>query len=152
IMTDGAYHYIYFGKSTGTFDMHTLVARVPVGQFDSQTPWEYYQADGTWSTDYTKAGYIVDGVPAGNVLKLGDNNYVMSGVPHLANEIAAWFAPTPYGPWGHKTIIYNIPSQEGILAYEGHLDPLSKDGYYTFTYSVYPFVTEDNGSSGSVPM
>lgn len=152
MMTDGAYNYIYFGQSTGTFEMHTIVARVPLGQFDSQTPWQYYQEDGSWSTDYTNAKSIASGVAAGNVLKLGENNYVMSGVPHLANEIAAWFAPTPYGPWTNKTIIYNIPEQEGILAYEGHLDPLSKDGYYTFTYSVYPFVTEDDGSSGSVPM
>jgi|GEM_PF-1436427 len=152
VLADGDYDYVYFGKSTGTFDMHTIVARVPAGQFDSQTPWEYYQPDGSWSTDYTNAKYIVDGVPAGNVLKLGDNNYVMSGVPHLSNEIAAWFAPTPYGPWGNKTVIYNIPSQEGILAYEGHLNPLSKDGYYSFTYSVYPFVTEQNGNAGSVPM
>jgi len=152
IMADGDYDYLYFGKSSGTFDMHTIVARVPAGQFDSQTPWQYYQPDGSWSTDYENAKEILDGVPAGNVLKLGENNYVMSGVPHLSNEIAAWFAPTPYGPWDHKTVIYNIPGQEGILAYEGHLNPVSQDGYYSFTYSVYPFVTETDGSSGSVAM
>lgn len=152
IMSDGDYNYIYFGQSTGTFEMHTIVARVPIGQFDSQTPWEYYTGDSTWSTDYTNAKNIVEGVAAGNVMKLGENNYVMAGVPHLSSEIDAWFAPTPYGPWGDKTVIYHIPQQEGILAYEGHLDPVSRDGDYTFTYSVYPFVNEPDGSSGSVPM
>lgn len=152
IMTDGAYNYIYFGQSSGSLEMHTIMARVPVGQFDSDTPWEYYQADESWSTDYTNAKHIVNGVAAGNVMKLSDNNYVMSGVPNLSTEIDAWFAPTPYGPWGNKTVIYNTPVQEDILAYEGHLDPINRDGYYTFTYSVYPFVTEEDGSNGSVTM
>jgi hypothetical protein len=152
IMSDSLYDYIYFGQSAGAYEMHTIVARVPLGQFDSQTPWEYLQTDDSWSTDYTNAKPIVEGVSAGNVLKLGPDNYVMSGVPNLTNEIDAWFAPTPYGPWGNKTVIYNIPEQEGILAYEGHLDPSPRDGYYTFTYSVYPFVDEPNGSSGSVAM
>ena len=152
IISDSLYNYIYFGQSSGTYEMHTIVARVPIGQFDSQTPWEYLQTDDSWSTDYSQAKQIVAGVAAGNVLKLARGNYVMSGVPNLSNEIDAWFAPTPYGPWGNKTVIYNIPAQEGILAYEGHLDPSPKDGYYTFTYSVYPFVNESNGSSGSVAM
>jgi hypothetical protein len=26
------------------------------------------------------------------------------------------------------------------LAYEGHVSPLGRNGVYTFTYSVYPFV------------
>jgi hypothetical protein len=152
IMTDGAYNYIYFGESTGGFEVHTIVARVPAGQFDSQTPWQYYTGDTTWSADYTQAKNIVQGVAAGNVMKLGPDNYVMSGVPNLSSEIDAWFAPTPYGPWGNKTVIYNIPQQEGILAYEGHLDPTNRNGFYTFTWSVYPFVNEPNGSSGSVAM
>jgi hypothetical protein len=152
IIADGAYDYIYFGQSSGSFEVHTIVARVPAGQFDSQTPWQYYTGDTTWSADYTKAKNILEGVSAGNVIKLGPNNYVMAGVPNLASEIDAWFAPTPYGPWGNKTVIYNIPQQEGILAYEGHLDPTSRNGFYTFTYSVYPFVNEPDGSSGSVAM
>lgn len=152
IMTDGAWNYIYFGESTGGFEVHTIVARVPAGQFDSQTAWQYYTGDTTWSTDYTQAKNIVQGVVAGNVMKLGPNNYVMAGVPNLSSEIDAWFAPTPYGPWGNKTVIYNIPQQEGILAYEGHLDPTNRNGFYTFTWSLYPFVNEPNGSSGSVAM
>jgi len=152
IIADSVYDYIYFGQSSSSLEMHTIVARVPVGQLDSQTPWQYYTGDTTWSTDYTKAKNILEGVAAGNVMKLGPNNYVMSGVPNLASEIDAWFAPTPYGPWGNKTVIYNTPQEEGILAYEGHLDPTNRNGFYTFTYSVYPFVNEPDGSSGSVAM
>ena len=42
--------------------------------------------------------------------------------------------------WLNKTIIYHIPQEEGLLAYEGHVNPLGNRGVYTFTYSLYPFV------------
>jgi len=37
-------------------------------------------------------------------------------------------------------IIYHIPQEEGLLPYEGHVNPLGHNGVYTFTYSLYPFV------------
>jgi hypothetical protein len=135
VIQDGDYDYLYF-------DTHrsTVVGRVPKGQLDSQTPWEFYTAHGKWSTDFTQAMRLVENVSAGNVIKIGPNNYAMSGVPNLSGQVAVWFAQSPVGPWVSKTAIYHVPPQEGILAYEGHVSPLGRNGVYTFTYSVYPFV------------
>lgn len=153
ILQDGAYDYIYFGESSSQFEEHTKVARVPAGQLNSQTPWQFYESDGTWGSSFSNAQIVVQGVDAGNVVKLDSGNYVMSGIPNLSSELDVWFAKSPVGPWVNQTTIYNIPLEEGILPYEGHLvSQPDSTGQYTLSYSVYPFVTEANGSSGSVAM
>jgi hypothetical protein len=152
VFQDGAYDYLYFGASSSANETHTAIGRVPAGQLDSQTAWQFYAGNNVWTTDFTKAANILEGVAAGNVVKLGPNNYVMSGVPNLLSEIDVWFAQSPTGPWVNKSVVYNIPQEEGILAYEGHIDPLGKNGVYSLSYSVYPFVNEPDGSSGSYAM
>lgn len=153
VFQDGGYDYIYFGESYSQFEMHTKVARVPVGQFNSQTPWQFYESDGTWGSSFANAMPMVEGSSAGNVIKLDSANYALAAVPNLSSEIDVWFAKSPVGPWVNQTTVYNIPQEEGILAYEGHLvSQPDSDGMYTFGYSVYPFVNEPNGSSGSVAM
>jgi hypothetical protein len=135
VIQDGAYDYLYFDVRRST-----AIGRVPVGQLDSQTAWEFYTGNGNWSTDFTQAARLVEGTPAGNVIKIGPGNYAMSGIPNLSGQVAVWFAQSPVGPWVNKTIIYHVPPQEGLLAYEGHVNPLGNKGVYTFTYSLYPFV------------
>jgi len=135
VLQDGDYDYLYFDEQRAT-----VVGRVPKGQLDSQTAWEFYTGNNTWSTDFTQAMHLVENVAAGNVIKMGPGNYAMSGVPNLSGEVAVWFAQSPVGPWVSKTIIYHIPEEEGLLAYEGHVNPLGNKGVYTFTYSLYPFV------------
>jgi hypothetical protein len=135
VIQDGDYDYLYFGAHRST-----VVGRVPKGQLDSQQAWEFYTGNGNWSTDFTQAAKLVEGVSAGNVIKIGPGNYAMSGVPDLSGEVAVWFAQSPVGPWVNKTIIYHIPQEEGLLAYEGHVNPLGNNGVYTFTYSLYPFI------------
>lgn len=152
VFQDGAYDYLYFGASSAANEVHTVVGRVPAGQLDSQTAWQFYAGNNVWTTDFTKAANLVEGVSAGNVLKLGPKNYVMSGVPNLTSEIDVWFAQSPTGPWVNKSVVYNIPQEEGVLAYEGHIDPLGKNGVYSLSYSVFPFVNEPDGSSGSYAM
>ncbi len=146
IFQDGSYNYLYLSERVSTFENYTQVARVPVGKLSSATtPWQFYTNSNTWSADYTEAKRIVAGVEAASVVKLADHNYAMSGVPNLSNEVAVWFAQSPEGPWVSKTVLYYIPSEEGVLPYEGHIDKGSgKDGVYTLSYSVYPF-------SGSIP-
>jgi hypothetical protein len=66
----------------------------------------------------------------------------MSGVPNLSDEFCVWFSQTPWGPWGHKTVIYKIPREEGVLFYLGHIHnrPESEHtGVYTLSCSLYPF-------------
>jgi hypothetical protein len=135
VIQDGDYDYLYFDVRHST-----VAGRVPKGQLDSQTAWEFYTGQGNWSTDFTQAAHLVENVAAGNVIKIGPGNYAMSGVPNLSGQVAVWFARSPVGPWVNKTVIYHIPQEEGLLAYEGHVNPLGNKGVYTFTYSLYPFV------------
>ncbi|RCH54050.1 hypothetical protein DJ568_14285 [Mucilaginibacter hurinus] len=144
IMQDGEYNYMYFGESIGNFERYTKVARVKKGQLHSQIPWEYYSNDGTWSLSKANAKRLISGAVATHVMKLGANSYVMNAVPNLSGEIAVWFAASPAGPWINKTVVYNTPNRENVLAYFGHIDAGSgKDGVYTFTYSSYPFIDGD---------
>lgn len=139
-LQDSTFDYLYFGATTGAAnEVHTVVGRVPKGQLDSQTPWQYYTGNGNWSTDFTQALNLIEGVSAGNVIKLGPHNYALSGVPNLSAEVDVWFAQNPWGPWVNKTIVYNIPGQESVLPYEGHIYPIGNKGVYTFSWSLYPF-------------
>jgi len=138
-LQDSTYDYLYFGASSAANEVHTVVGRVPKGQLDSQTPWQYYTGNGNWSIDFTQALNLIEGVSAGNVIKLGPHSYALSGVPNLSEEVDVWFAQNPWGPWVNKTVIYNIPAEESVLPYEGHIYPIGKNGVYTFSWSLYPF-------------
>jgi len=145
VFADSAYDYLYFGASSSANETHTVVGRVPTGQLDSQTAWQFYTGNGNWSTDFTQALNLIEGVSAANVIKLGPNNYALSGVPYLSQEIDVWFAQNPWGPWVNKTTVYNIPAEESVLPYEGHIYPVGNKGIYTFSWSLYPF----NNDSGN---
>ncbi len=142
LLRDGDYIYIYTEERPGGFTRYTRVARVPAGKLDTNnTPWEFYTKTGEWDTDISKAYRIVSS-PGCSVRKLGEGNYVMSGVPNLSDEFCVWFSQTPWGPWGHKTVIYKIPREEGVLFYLGHIHnrPESEHtGVYTLSCSLYPF-------------
>lgn len=141
ILEDDDYNYIYMEGRPDGLTRFTSVARIPKGELSNPTiKWEFFSQNNTWVTDYTQAKRIVDAV-AGSVIKLGPNNYVMSGVPHLKNELAVWYAPTPTGPWGKKIIVHHIPAEEGVLSYLGHIHAGTErdQGVFTMSYSVYPF-------------
>lgn len=145
IFQDSGFNYIYLSERVSTFENYTQIARVAAGKLNNSRPWQFYKNDGIWSTGYTNVKRILSGVEAASVKKLGSGNYVMSGVPNLTNEVAVWFAPAPEGPWTNKQVVANIPQEEGVLPYQGHIDAGSgANGVYTLSYSVYPF-------TGSVP-
>lgn len=143
LLSDGDFVYIYMVERTDNpFERFSRVARVPKGTINiATTVWEYYTNSDTWSTDFTKAKRIISGVEAASVRKLGEGNYVMSGVPNLSLEMAVWFSPTPWGPWGNKKVLYNRPNEAGILSYLGHLHECAgtPDGEYILSCSLYPF-------------
>jgi len=142
ILEDVDYYYIYTVERVSGFEAYSRVARVKKGELNNpESKWEFFTSDGSWVSDNFKAKRIISNVETGSVLKLGPGNYVMSGVPRLSSELAVWFAPSPMGPWGHKTVLYNNPSEEGVLAYFGHLhEGTERDGgVFTLSYSLYPF-------------
>jgi len=108
LLSDGDFVYIYMVQRTDNpFERFSRVARVPKGTINlTSTVWEYYTENNTWSTDFTLAKRIISGVEAASVRKLGEGNYVMSGVPNLSLEMAVWFSPTPWGPWENKTVLF----------------------------------------------
>src|SRR5690606_37482812 len=97
IMTDDDYHYLYFGQRFGgAVYLNFDVARVPVGQLDSNDPWEFLQDDGTWSTDLPAPFETrSNDVAISTVLKLSEGNYVMSGVDQGTRKLAVWFSDQP---------------------------------------------------------
>lgn len=141
LLQEDDYTYIYTEMRSG-FARYTRVARVPAGQLNNpDIQWEFYTKTNTWDTDLSQAKQIVT-APGCSVRKLGEGNYVMSGVPNLSSDFCVWFSQTPYGPWGNKTVLYKIPSEEGVLFYLGHIHnrPESETtGVYTLSYSLYPF-------------
>jgi hypothetical protein len=142
ILEDDDYNYIYTVERVGGIETYTRVARVEKGQLNNpDVKWEFFTKYGTWVPDNSQAKRILSGVEAGSVLKLGPGNYVMSGVPKLSKQFAVWFAPSPIGPWGHKTVLYVRPGEEGVLSYFGHLhEGTERDGgVFTLSYSIYPF-------------
>ncbi|HEY5591035.1 MAG TPA: T9SS type A sorting domain-containing protein [Paludibacter sp.] len=143
LLADGDYVYIYMVQRTSNgFERFSRIARIPKGTMNNTTTvWEYYTTAGTWSTDFSLASRIISGVETGSVRKLGPGNYVMSGTPHLSLDIAVWYSPTPWGPWGNKKILYTRPNEEGILSYLGHMHECetTADGDYILSCSLYPF-------------
>lgn len=143
LLKDGDFVYIYLVERTDNpFERYTRIARIPKGTINkTATIWEYYTNNDTWSTDFSLAKRIISGVEAASVRKLGEGNYVMSGVPHLSREMAVWYAPTPWGPWGNKHILYTRPDEAGVLGYLGHMHETagSENGDYTLSFSLYPF-------------
>jgi len=141
ILEDDDYNYIYTVERAGTFEIYSRVARVPKGTLNTSVLWEFYSNSNTWSRDFSQAKRIISGVEASSVIKLGKNNYCLSGVSHLSNELCVWFATSPVGPWGNKAIVYTIPQEEGMLAYMGHINAGTgkNQGLFTLSYSVYPF-------------
>lgn len=141
ILTDNNYHYIYIAeRPESPFERYTKVARVPEGQLNASTDWEFYTTNDTWSYDLSQAKTLISDTEGASVIKLGEGSYAMCGVPNLSNDLAVWFAQSPTGPWTNKTVIYNIPREEGILAYLAHIHKWTENnGVYTLSYSVYPF-------------
>lgn len=138
---DGDYNYIYLEERPGGFSVFSSVARVPKGKLSDPTvAWEFFTDDNIWVTDESQAKRIV-GAAVGSVMKLGTNNYVMSAVPHLSRELAVWYAPTPVGPWQHKTAVHQMPAEEGVLFYLGHIHEGTErdNGIFSMSYSLYPF-------------
>jgi len=143
LLADGDYVYIYLANRTPNgLERFGSIARIPKGTINNTTTiWEYYTTAGTWNKNYRLASRIVNGVEPGSVRKLGTGNYVMSGTPHLSLDIAVWYSPTPWGPWGNKKTLYTRPNEEGLLSYLGHMHECetTADGDYILSCSLYPF-------------
>jgi hypothetical protein len=139
ILQEKDWTYVYSEDRSDSTLRYTRVARVPAGLITATSPWQFLGKDGTWSADFAKAGRMLDGVQIASAVKLGDSNYVFSGVRHLTNDLTVWFSKTPYGPWSAPYLVYRAPEEAGILPYLGHIHKgTRKDGVFTLSYSLFP--------------
>ena len=132
----GGYTYVY-----GTEDRHDVkylqVARI---EGDSLTgSWEFLTDDGTWSADDRDAHRRLAGVanefsvtPMGDAFLLVTHDTTQ---PYGA-DIVGFVAPTPYGPFVDKTVLYTTPETGADGVYG---DP----GLYTYNAQAHPHIARD---------
>ena len=99
------------------------------------TSWEYYNGS-TWSPDQNTASAMagLETVAVSsqfNVFKL-EGKYVLIAQDKSWNSglIYTFISDNPYGPWGHKTLIYQIP-------------PLTNENWYTYNAMAHPQIEKD---------
>lgn len=139
MLADKDFTYVYSVDRTDSTSRYTRVARIPPGMINPQAPWEFLTLDGAWSTDFAKAGRVIKDVEIASAVKLGDSNYVFSGMRHLGQELQVRFSKTPFGPWTPPVNVHVFPEEAGILPYLGHIHKGTRQGgTYTLSASLFP--------------
>ncbi|SNY25870.1 fibronectin type III domain-containing protein [Paractinoplanes atraurantiacus] len=132
--TDGK-TYIYGTNRVGEVDS-LYVARAPQGSLTNTSAWQYLTGDptagGQWSSTETSAAPIMTGIGAGfSVKRLGGDNpryalVTMDTSEVFSNEVVAYFAKDPAGPFTHQTSLYSAPepaASKGAWVYNARLHP-----------------------------
>ncbi len=130
VLKQGQWIYIY-GTTEDVVDgfhhKYMILARAPEGGLAKFDRWQFF-TNGKWSTDYTGAGRLCDGMA---------NEYSVSYLPALGKYIAVYsgsnrtddmvarFAPNPWGPWDDPVSLYRCPEARrdpSIICYaaKGH--------------------------------
>ena len=157
-LNDGDYLYIYAQVDIeNDIDPVTevLVARTTPSKLLSE--WEYWNGS-SWSPDKNAAVKLagLDTVPISsqfNVFKL-DGKYVLLAQDKTFNsgKIYTFTSNNPYGPWGNKTLIYDIPDLGNSHWYTynamGH-PQFEKDGMILVSFNVNTSVYEEQFSDVS---
>lgn len=102
--------------------------------------WQFWTGSG-WSADPAASTQLLDGVANEySVTRVGNKWALLTfdtAVP-FGNEIVAYTADSPTGPFTSRTHVYNAPEARGnIIAYNAHVHPeLSGDGRLVVSYNV----------------
>jgi subtilisin family serine protease/fibronectin type 3 domain-containing protein len=129
--TDGK-TYIYGTHRAGEVDS-LYVARAPQGTLADTSTWEYLTKNQTsaqqWSSTETAAAPIMTGIGAGFSVKPVNGRYAlvtMDTSEVFSNEVVAYFAADPAGPFTHQTSLYSAPepaAHQGAWVYNARLHP-----------------------------
>ena len=132
VLKQGRWIYIY-GTTEDVVDgyhhKYMILARAPANGLAQFKQWQFY-TEGSWSADFKKAERLCAGVA---------NEYSVSYLPALDkyiavysdggsfDNIAARFAPNPWGPWGDPVSLFRCPEARwgiNIICYaaKGHPD------------------------------
>ena len=129
--------YVYGAEDTGAAK-HLRIARVE-GQ-SLRGRWEYLTADGGWSASEADAANQLAGVgnefsvtPMGDayLLVTHDTTEVMSA------DIVGYAAPTPYGPFEDKKVLYTTPETGAHGSY-------GNPNIYTYNSMAHPHIADGN--------
>ena len=111
---------------------------------DLYTKWEYYNGS-TWVIDGTSAKGMagLSSVPISsqfNVFKLNDKYVLIAQNKTFNNgEIYTFTSDKPWGPWGHKKLVYKVPDlgNNNWYSYNAMAHPqLEKSGMILMTFNV----------------
>lgn len=144
------YTYIY-GVDESPFKKNMRLARVKGGDLAGR--WEFMDpANSRWTLDERRVSNAMTGISneysvtpwAGQYMLLSQNSNEA-----FSNEIYAFFACSPAGPWMNKTLVYRMPEtgpwgsygDGDVYAYNAHVHPsLTRGGAnFTFSYNVNSF-------------
>jgi hypothetical protein len=119
ILEHDGYTYVYGVEDLSTRN-YLHIARVPAGGLLG--PWEFFTGSG-WASDPASSARLLDGVDNGfGVLRIGSAYVLMTldASDPFSGKIVAYWACSPAGPWGNRTLVYTTPENNST----------------TFTYSV----------------
>jgi hypothetical protein len=114
--------------------------------------WEYYAGNGTWSDHETDSVRVLDGVSNEySVHRLRNGLYMLTTMDTsvaFSNEMVAYFACSPTGPFVARTTLYTTPEtglfgsygDPDIYTYNAHAHPeLSDPTNVVISYNVNSF-------------
>lgn len=151
--------YLYGVEDLGlTKYLHVARVRGP----DLAGPWQYLDANGTWSSAEADSARVIDGVSNEySVTRLG-NLYVLvtqDTTELFSSHIVAWFSCSPTGPWTNKTLLYTTPEtgpfgtygNPNVYTYNPHAHPeLGGPGRMVISYNVNSLVNTDTYKDVSI--
>ena len=144
LLPDGGFTFVYGVEDLGAVKyMH--LARARTGHLLG--PWEFFTGSG-WSPDPAASARLMKGVANEySVTRIGDRYVLITFDTNviLGNEIVAYTASSPTGPFAGPTPVYATPEAKGnIFTYNAHAHPeLGKPGELVVSYNVNSFAIQD---------
>ncbi len=135
--------YVY-GIQEDPGNKRAVVARVPRADFSRFASWRFWDGAG-WSPDITDSQPVAGRISTEmSVTPLADGRYLMVFMlDTIGGQIAVRTAPSPEGPWGDFTVVYDIPippNPSGLYTYHAKAHPhLSAPGELLISFNVNTF-------------
>ena len=142
VLEEEDFTYIY-----GAHKGRPHVARYPAG--DVSGPWEFYTGK-RWTHDpaFSKPMGKMHASEQFTVLKIKEKYVYITQMESFSRDICSFTSPTPYGPWGNKTLLYTTPipgEDKNLITYNAIAHPQFTNGdRILVSYNMNSFVLEDH--------
>lgn len=152
VVSAGGYDYVY-GCEDGLFGLKYLhVARVAGGRLTDPTAWQYWSASGWTAVEADSARILSDGADEMSVVRTRTGYRAVLSDETDRPDIYAYTAPSPQGPWGGRTLLYQTPDAGGALVtYNAKEHPeLDTADHIVVSYDVNVTGADPNGLYSNV--